>query len=243
MKKKNKFLNFIFRCCEDFVFSPICFYCEKICHNGDLICQDCQSFLKDSLETEGKFVKIKNNYFRSYALYGISARTRKMVYGIKYNGAANLIKVFFAQAEMDWRWFSDCLLVPVPLHSARLRERGYNQAKLIANELARCSGGKVADVLKRTKYTKSQTGFSKEKRAKNMQSVISTKSSIEKIYGKKIIVVDDVYTTGATVGACIKKIQEHDAAWIGIFSLLRAGDLSEENDFLIELKEDLFNRN
>ncbi len=96
--------------------------------------------------------------------------------------------------------FADCIIVPVPLHPARLRERGYNQSELIASLL----GGRMnlpvrEHILIRTKLTKPQSELrSHEERETNVEDCFATKNS-EEISGRKIILLDDVITSGHTL--------------------------------------------
>ena len=95
------------------------------------------------------------------------------------------------------------LFVPVPLHRARFRERGYNQAEMIASALAVVTGGKVCKWLRRRSFVVSQTKLSKEERERNVAF------AFEAVLPKKlpergtVVVVDDVFTTGATTSACL----------------------------------------
>jgi predicted amidophosphoribosyltransferase len=91
------------------------------------------------------------------------------------------------------------ILLPVPLHPAKKRMRGFNQARLIATGIGKATGIDVADdgVARRTRNTRSQTGFSVDKRMHNVHGAFEISASGH-IKGKAVIIVDDVFTTGAT---------------------------------------------
>ena len=88
--------------------------------------------------------------------------------------------------------------VPVPLHRARYRERGYNQAELLAAALAVATGGKVCRLLKRKTFVVSQTKLSKEEREMNVAGAFVAKFPRKMPTRGTVVVVDDVFTTGAT---------------------------------------------
>jgi ComF family protein len=105
------------------------------------------------------------------------------------------------------------LLIPVPLHPTRLRERGYNQSRLIAEGVGRVIGMPVAeDVLRRVRYTASQTHLSMEERGVNVSGAFSVpvnRSGL--IAGRRILLIDDVLTTGATHRACAITLRDAGA--------------------------------
>jgi competence protein ComFC len=99
-------------------------------------------------------------------------------------------------------WTSIDYLIPVPLHPKKQQQRGYNQAEMWAKGLAEALGISMrTDILIRTDYTESQTKKSREERFKNVETVFAVKNP-ESIKGKRILLVDDVLTTGATLEAC-----------------------------------------
>ena len=93
--------------------------------------------------------------------------------------------------------------VPVPLHRARYRERGYNQADLLASALAVATGGKVCRMLRRKTFVVSQTKLSKEERQMNVAGAFDVVVRQNLPARGSVVVVDDVFTTGATTSACL----------------------------------------
>lgn len=93
-------------------------------------------------------------------------------------------------------------IIPVPLHSARKRERGYNQSELLARQIGQRLEVPVLErALKRTRNTKSQTGLRREQRLENVKGAFRVKDA-GAIRGRTVLLVDDVTTTGATLEAC-----------------------------------------
>jgi len=114
------------------------------------------------------------------------------------------------------------LLVPVPLHPRRLAERGYNQAALLARELARCSGAHYRPrALLRQKYTTPQVGKSGAERSASVEGVFAVRNA-GRLRGASVILVDDVATTGATLSACIAALEGAGAEVRGALALARA---------------------
>jgi ComF family protein len=112
-------------------------------------------------------------------------------------------------------------LVPVPLHSHRLRERGYNQSVLLARELAKLTGlPMIEDGLIRLKDTPAQVrATSVEARQSNVAGAFVCQNQI--FQGKQILLIDDVCTTGATLSSCATALKEMDASSVWGLTLAR----------------------
>ena len=148
-----------------------------------------------------------------------------LIYGLKYKG--------FISIGLEYgKWLADVLvaenminydyITPVPIHPARRRERGYNQSDFIAIGINKILNNKIAfDLLKRTKYTSSQTQLSQTERMKNMINVfvLNKKYDVNK---KKILLVDDVLTTGATLNNCALTLLENGAKQVDVATLLKS---------------------
>ena len=142
--------------------------------------------------------------------------TREIVHQFKYKNLrtlaaplAGLLNAYIAQNRLT----AD-VLIPVPLHSTRLRERGYNQALLLANELAKLMGIPVCpDILKRLANTPPQARTSSAlERHRNMRGAFST--GYGKLNDKKVLLIDDVSTSGATLDACAASLKQAGAATV-----------------------------
>lgn len=114
------------------------------------------------------------------------------------------------------------LIIPVPLHCSRLRARGMNQALVLARLIFRTSSEKIRpSALIRVKNTRPQTDLSGEERRKNLQGVFAVNPR-ESVTGKRILLVDDVFTTGTTVDECAKTLEKQSPAEILVWTLARA---------------------
>jgi ComF family protein len=112
-------------------------------------------------------------------------------------------------------------VVPVPLHRVRKRERGYNQSEIIARKLAGKMGKTYLNCIKRTRYTKSQTNLVRAERLKNLAGAFRVKDPAQ-VKGKKLILVDDVFTTGSTLNEASRALYAAGATRVAGYTATRA---------------------
>lgn len=132
---------------------------------------------------------------------------------VKYKWQYDIAKVLVELLVSSFWQFSVpsmSLLVPVPLHSKRRRWRGFNQAEKIARILASQYGLSVSELLRRTRETKTQVGLRRAERLKNVRGVFALKADAN-IKNKDILLFDDVYTSGATMGECARVLKKAGA--------------------------------
>jgi ComF family protein len=115
----------------------------------------------------------------------------------------------------DWNIEAD-IIIPVPLHRIKHRERGYNQSEFIAQGIASVIGKPIVnDVIHRTRYTQTQTKLNHEQRQENLKDAFKTHpDATKKLKEKKCLLVDDIITTGATTNECAKELLKAGAATI-----------------------------
>jgi ComF family protein len=112
-------------------------------------------------------------------------------------------------------------IVPVPLHSVKQREREFNQADRLARYLGRATGIPVnAKLLKRVTPTESQTRLSREERAENVRKAFALRDPVD-LQGARIVIVDDILTTGATTSACAGVMKKAGASTVQVWTLAR----------------------
>ena len=134
------------------------------------------------------------------------------VHLIKYSGKSTILKTlgpllgaFVKDLIGDTK---DMVLIPVPLHKKKLKQRGFNQSVLIAKAVSAFIGAEPElYTLTRIKYTESQTGLSLEQRRKNVKGAFEVRGD-KVIHGKTVILVDDVATTGNTVNECARMLKK-----------------------------------
>jgi competence protein ComFC len=114
----------------------------------------------------------------------------------------------------------DTVLVPISLHTKKLRQRGYNHAKLLADQIGKRLSLPIVDCLLRSKETKIQAGLTKKEREANMKDAFSVKSV--DIKNKTIFLVDDIVTTGVTFGEAAKVLKKNGAK--AVYGLAFSGE-------------------
>ena len=174
--------------------------------------------------TTGNFCAVHKKIYLNglwYALpYGNKA-ARDLIHIFKYDGvieiktvltdfiliimnALNLPPAWHSVAKTNWQ------LVPVPLHPQRLRYRGFNQALLLAEAISNKTALKVNDLLKKHKLTKPQAKLANNKRRQNINRSFALKQD-QDLTGQIFILIDDVYTSGATLNNCARVLKNHGA--------------------------------
>lgn len=132
---------------------------------------------------------------------------RALVHELKYHRGMHVlrdIETVFRKAPHVLELARGAILVPVPLHPRKLRERGYNQSELVAECLARAAGGgaTVQQLLRRTVDTVSQTHHDRRTRQLNLKNAFALADGVPISAGHSYLLVDDVFTTGSTLNGC-----------------------------------------
>jgi ComF family protein len=197
-----------------FLESPLCECCGLPLEGagaGDMLCGGC--------------IADRPLYRRARAVLGYDDASRKLVSRFKYRDRTELAESFAGwMARAGRGLMSECdLIAPVPLHSLRLLMRRFNQAALLALSMGRRSGVPVVpDLLRRVRFTPPQVGLSAEARRRNVAHVFRLRARhAEQIKDLRILLVDDVLTTGATAEACARVLLRSGAAAVDVLTLAR----------------------
>jgi ComF family protein len=144
---------------------------------------------------------------------------RKLIHLFKYSGMRALDKPLgklLAAALPQDRQFD--AVIPVPLHWRRRWQRGFNQSELLGKWIARRRGIPLIKALRRNSATRSQAGLSNSQRRENVAGAFRGR---RRVAGLRILLVDDVMTTGATAGACARALKKAGAKSVSVLSLAR----------------------
>jgi ComF family protein len=150
---------------------------------------------------------------------------RDAIHRLKYNREMWLARVL---AEIQREGFADPrlagikfdALVPVPLHARRLRERQFNQAAILAEHLSKSSKIPIREVLRRTRYTGTQTRLTRKARRQNLRDAFSLRQDAD-VTNLDLLLVDDVLTTGSTLDACAAILLENGARSVRALTVAR----------------------
>ena len=209
----------------EYIFLPTCGVCGKL--GEGYLCRKCEKELKKYEVIEER---INNNIFnreeidKMYILK-YTESVRNLILQYKFNDKAYLYRTFCEFIVKNKKVFdfikSYDIIIPVPIHKLRMRERGYNQSELIAKELAKKLGLKVyTNVLIKIKNNKVQSTLNSKEREINTKNVYKLVNK-EKIYNKRVLIFDDIYTTGATTNSCIEEVKKANVKKIGILTLAK----------------------
>ncbi|OGQ99102.1 MAG: hypothetical protein A2505_02360 [Deltaproteobacteria bacterium RIFOXYD12_FULL_55_16] len=195
-----------------FIQSPLCPCCGRVylvAAGGDHHCGACLTTTR--------------HFTRARALFLYEEPLKKVVHHFKYQGKTDCLPSFtrFArklpqQIEME----AVDLIVPVPLHQKRLQERGFNQALLLARAFFPKDQRIITNLLIRSRPTAPQTGFSGTARRTNLKNAFAVIKP-HRLTGKKILLVDDVFTTGTTVNECARVLKKAGAVEVMVLTLAR----------------------
>lgn len=223
LKKSRKILL-------DLIFPEFCLNCGT---EGSYLCEDCLSLIEilesqfcpgcQKRVTDGKTCPGCKKYTKLNGLYFAASYqnnlVKKIITQFKYEPFAKelkesltlLITTHFQLCGKKESDFSDFYLIPVPLEIKRLKWRGFNQSEEIGKELAKFLKIPLAtDVLYKTKETLPQVELSAKTRKENIKGAFLVKNK-EKIMGRKVLLIDDVYTTGSTMNECARILKESGA--------------------------------
>lgn len=202
------------------VYPPVCVGCGRV---GESLCIRCRTDLEQvsPVLDEQPLPPI-----RSVTAIGLFAGAlQKAVHALKYEGLTDLAEPLgsLLAARLRAAALPPGLIAPVPLHASRLAQRGYNQSALIGQVLSKALIWPFdPGLLLRQRATASQVGLDYQHRQENVRDAFAVTDS-SAVKGRDILLVDDVYTTGATLHECALKLEEHGARTIRAAVVGRAG--------------------
>ena len=222
---------------SNLVFGMECLGCGESSESLDpWLCRPC----REKLESLSKEVRCPTDDVA--CLYPMEAVTRRLIHLLKYRSmpamADYLVEHSHALRENPEELFAESsrplYFIPVPLHPSRYRERGYNQAEMIAKALAKRMGGQVRHWLSRNTFRVSQTKLSQRGREQNVAGVFVANLPKSLPARGTAIIVDDVYTTGATTGACLDALGKDFPLDVQVCTLLYDCPASATMDFVAD---------
>lgn len=210
---------------------PIC--ANIVLPKGEKICPSCREKLpnitgsrclkcskpieQEEKEYCGDCERKQYHYIKGFAVWIYNEKMRKSLVDFKYHSKKEYAKFYSEEVVQQYREqirkINPDILVPVPIHHSKLRERGYNQANILAKGIAQQLEIPVlSNLLVRNRKTIPQKNLSDKERLINLQEAFDYNEKEAKKYGRnitRVLLVDDIYTTGSTIEACANVLRYH----------------------------------
>lgn len=216
----------------NWLYPSRCFLCNRLLDLGEqFLCTDCSRELprirepfckkcgkelrEDTEEYCGDCRKIHHRFEYGFALLSYTEEVAGMLARFKYKNRRQygrwLGEVLSEAYRIPIQRMGAAVLVPVPLYKRRERERGFNQARVLAEAIRDQTGIPVADILFRARSTKAQKELDYEGRLANLEETLVLAAGWEGCVPEAVILVDDIYTTGSTIEACTAVLKKNGA--------------------------------
>jgi competence protein ComFC len=232
------------RALASLLYPPACTICAAAVNDGEYLCDGCDDKITRIVppfcaRCSEPFTGAMNGTFNcancahreihfdsAIAAYRSRGIVRRVILDFKYGKQTHLrhlvgewLCAAFRDPRMSGSSFD--LAIPVPLHPARRRERGFNQAELLAALLSRRMSIKTATALERTRYTTTQTAFDRTERMENLRNAFRLRKNVS-VQGLRLLLVDDVLTTGSTLSECARILKAAGAKSVHAVTAARA---------------------
>ncbi len=222
----KKFFDFFI----DIVYPPTCLICKDIFVSYDghkYICNNCKKVLLQSINIQNR-CKIcsktlinnscnfcnSNETYKNISLFDYDGYMRSLLYNMKYSNnkklAKEIILLYKDYLIKNLDYFNNFdYIVSVPLHKKKLRQRGFNQSEVMAQAISEIINIPYYPLLIRTKHTPPQSKLNFKQRRKNLEGVFEVNKYFNNICinGKKVIIIDDIFTSGTTILYCGKTLE------------------------------------
>ena len=205
----------------DYIFPPKCGFCKKI--SKEYLCKKCE--IKISYLKKDKITKVVNEDFK-YLLYCYDYKNeiRDKLISFKFNDKPELCETFvklLLNNKKICRFLESCdIIIPVPMYKEKQTIRGYNQTELIAKKVSKELNIELKNALTKQRDTMMQSSLNAEERKENVINTYECDKS-QKIFGKKVVLFDDIYTTGSTARECAKQLKKSGAKEIAVLIIAK----------------------
>lgn len=207
-------LNAIYEAVIQFLFPPHCPSCRAYVEKEGQWCESCLSEILRN-KNLAYDAEVRRYISPIVAIGKYDKGLKDLIHELKYqNDFAALPYIYTVLDRLDDEWqqfFADFdYVIPVPLHAEKLKQRGFNQVDRIFSPWTKAHGLHYADILIRTKKTKSQYSLNPSERSINLHAAFALKKDIS-VVNAKCLLLDDIFTTGSTLKNCAKVLKEHGA--------------------------------
>ncbi len=194
---------------------------------AEFFCVSCRTPFQNAfpLDAEGRCALCRTGlrgFDAAYCFGSYEGTLRELIHLYKYDRIQTLARpladLLAAALPLDERFDA---VTPVPLHWRKQWQRGFNQSDLLARAVARRRGIPVVRALRRTRSTQTQAGLSNTERRKNVAAAFQCRRSGETLAGRRVLLIDDVMTTGSTAAACARVLKQAGAARVVLLTVAR----------------------
>jgi len=228
-------MSYFYDLWDDFIsllFPRLCYGCgNHLVRNETLICTECFVMIPrtnyhlkpDNPVSQLFWGRCRIEKAAAFSYYTRDSRIRKMIHQLKYKGAGDIgseLGRIYAVSLRSSKFLDDIdMIIPVPLHPSKKRQRGFNQSDKISQGISAVSGLPVdTGLLIRKTGTKTQTRKSRYDRWTNVRDIFLVTDE-DKLKGRHILLVDDVITTGSTIEACAGEILKSEGTKVSVVAL------------------------
>ena len=211
----------------DYIYKEQCYLCRRTVEDVPL-CSKCYKEILKNEANHAYTIEIIDGVPYYWAGF-YSKNMQKLIRGLKYHGQKRLAPILAKFLYQYWKKFDasseSFVIIPVPLYKKRQRKRKYNHMELVANEFAKLANCVVnTEIIARIKDTKPQYGLKQSERTRNMQGAFRVEIDFDK--NQKLLIIDDILTTGSTVKEMIKTLRA--AGFLNITVLTITSHLSRK---------------
>ena len=209
------------------IYPPVCGFCDAI--NENFVCDACYK----------KYNELKISNIQNYAndpvyfdehfyIFKYEKELREMIIKYKFNEKSYMYKSFAKLIYEDKLFIEDFIkkydfIISVPVHKKRYKTRGYNQSELIAKEVAKgCKKQYFKKIIEKNKNIVAQSTLDKLERVRNIKAAFSLGKNGNLVKNMNVAIVDDVFTTGATVNECAKILKEAGVKSVGVITIAKS---------------------
>lgn len=215
----------------------LCVYCEKLFISLETPgCSICSAPISEGVETCASCYGKNFSFIHNRSGFAYEGLVRDLIRDIKFRqrkyvaqGLGRLWATFLKDSIPK-----DTILVPLPMHEKKRRRRGFDQAQIIAHAISEATGIKTANVLERTQNTPPQSGLHPQQRIENVKGAFRIKEKDASLVARQnIVLIDDIYTTGASLNECAKVLKISEAAHVYAMTLaiaIKESDTQDDDD-------------
>lgn len=209
--------------CADLLFPPRCVFCGKVVSPGSEICSRCSAEILPDAPVQCMNLPVSGKNIRCVVLYAYSGKVRQSIILYKFYNRKNYSRFYAKELAKRIMRENDIptldSITAVPISRKREKNRGYNQSALIAGKAAKILGIPYENLLVKIRDNPEQHRLNKKERHMNVQGVYRT---AENVTGKKILLVDDIITTGATLTECAETLYGAGASCVWCAAIAQA---------------------